>query len=82
MKFHEIPENTQIPAGEYLLHMPSNAVVVCGRHRTAESKIQAMTNGQVFEDEISNFKRISLTKKERKNNFKSKTCGSCKKVPA
>jgi len=81
VKFHEIAENSQIPAGEYLLHIPSNIVVVCGKHRQAESKIQAMTSGQVFEDEVSNFKRISLTKKERRSSFKSKTCGNCKKAP-
>lgn len=81
MKLHEIKENTRIPAGEYLLHIPSNAVVVCGNHRTEESMIQVMAAGEVFEDSVQNFNRISLTRKERKRNFVSKGCGSCKKFP-
>ena len=57
MKFVEITEEQKAFLGEFLLHEPTNSIVMCGAFMG--DKIRALNNGKLFEDVKSNFKKIS-----------------------
>tara|TARA_R100000008_G_scaffold47750_1_gene28297 strand:- start:745 stop:990 length:246 start_codon:yes stop_codon:yes gene_type:complete len=78
MDFTEIGEETKVFPGEYLLHTPSNRIVVCGAFNRGDNLIRAFGNGKYVEDVIHQFKKIELTKVEQKKARKTKRCGKCK----
>jgi len=78
MDFAEISEETKVFPGEYLLHAPTNQIVVCGAFNRCENFIRAFGNGKYVEDVIHQFKKIELTRTERKKARKTKRCGKCK----
>jgi hypothetical protein len=78
MEFFDIHTNSKAHPGEYLLHIPSKKIVVCGAFKPKEGKIKALSNGRLFEDAIKNFQKIKLTREERKSRSASR-CGGCKK---
>ena len=49
MNFQEITENSKVFPGEYLLHIPSNQIVICGAYKPSEGKIKALANGRLME---------------------------------
>jgi hypothetical protein len=57
MKFVEITEEQKAFPGEFLLHEPTNSIVMCGAFMG--DKIRALNNGKLFEDVKRNFKKIS-----------------------
>jgi hypothetical protein len=78
MNFQEITEGNKVFPGEYLLHIPSNQIVVCGAYKPSEGKIRALANGRLMEDAIVNFKKIKLSKNEKKKRT-VRQCGGCKR---
>ena len=76
MKFVEITEEQKAFPGEFLYHEPTSAIVMCGAFMG--DKIKALNNGKLFEDVKSNFKKIQLTKEEKKKKFVSR-CKACSK---
>ena len=78
MKFQVITENSKVFPGEYLLHVPSNQIVVCGAYKPMEGKIKALANGRLMEDAVANFQKIKLSKSEQKKKT-VRRCGGCKK---
>lgn len=79
MKFKEITEEVKVFPGEYILHTPTNQVVLCGAFDRESNKIRALASGKMITDTISNFKKIQMDKKERKNRRPRKRCGGCGK---
>lgn len=78
MEFIEINEDSKVYPGEYLLHIPTNRVVICGAFIKEERLIKALKEGQLITESISNFKKIKITNKEKRLR-RIRTCGSCKK---
>ena len=79
MNFIEIENDAKVFTGEYILHIPTNQVVLCGAFNRAEGAIRVLARGKMFTDSISNFKKINMSNKERKESARSGRCGSCKK---
>ena len=78
MEFHEIKEDSMVYPGEYLLHEPSQEIVLCGAYVKSEGKIKALRQGRLMEDKIENFRKIWTSKKEMKENKRFEKCGGCK----
>jgi len=78
MNFAEISEEAKVFPGEYLLHSPTNQVVLCGAFNRKENFIRAFGNGKYLEDSIDKFKKIQISSQEQKAIRKTKTCGGCK----
>ena len=80
MEFYEIEETDKVSAGEYILHKPSQSVVLCGTFSRNNNEIKALNNGKLIEDVIQNFQKIKMPKKERYRPRAVASCGSCKKI--
>lgn len=78
MKFEEIEENSKVFPGEYLLHQPTQQIVMCGAFKKSEGTIKALAQGKLIEDRIEHFRKIYLSKKEREQR-RARSCGGCKK---
>ena len=74
MEFYKIEEEAKIFPGEYLLHLPTNQIVLCGAFKRVQGLIKYMAHGRLAEDKIENFNKI---KKER-GLKRTKGCGGCK----
>jgi hypothetical protein len=80
VKFAAIESESTVHPGEYLLHSPSQQIVLCGAFKRAEGKIKVMVNGRIMEDVISNFQKILVNKKDRQQERAlRRSCGGCKK---
>ena len=80
MKFIAIEAEATVYPGEYLLHSPSQQIVLCGAFKRGEGKIKVMVNGRIMEDTISNFQKILVNKKDRQRERTiRRACGGCKK---
>ena len=77
MEFQEITPDSKVHPGEYLLHQPSQEIVLCGAYIKTEGKIRALRQGRLMEDKIENFRKIQLNKTERKERS-AKGGGGCK----
>jgi len=77
VNFTEISENTKVHPGEYILHVPSNQIVLCGAFNKKLNEIRVLANGKMFSDKVANFKKINLSTKERKE-IKKKRCKGCR----
>ena len=75
MEFYTIEEEAKVFPGEYLLHVPSNKIVLCGAFKPAEGLIKYMEQGRVAEDKIENFNKIKNAHRRRRR----RGCGGCKK---
>tara|TARA_R100001591_G_scaffold97814_1_gene103894 strand:+ start:5 stop:238 length:234 start_codon:yes stop_codon:yes gene_type:complete len=76
MKFEKIIEESKVYPGEYLLHEPSRQIVLCGAFNYDEDFIRCLLNGNLITDKVENFKKIVMSRKERKQN-NSKRCKGC-----
>jgi len=76
MKFYDIDKDSEIIPGEFLLHIPSKAIVLCGAYDGVS--VRALDGGKLFEDNVENFKKIIITTRERKTHYVAgcKGCGS------
>jgi hypothetical protein len=79
MEFEEIKNDIKAYPGEFLLYKPTNQIVVCGAFKVKEGTIKAMSNGQLIEDKIHNFRKIQVRRAEWKKNKSRRSCGGCKK---
>lgn len=77
MKFVEISHDTKVFPGEYILHVPTNQVVLCGAFSRSQDMIRALASGKVVVDKISQFRKIELTK-EQKRQKRRGNCSNCK----
>ena len=75
MKFYEITESEKVLPGEYVLHVPTNQVVLCGSFDRMNNKMRVLANGKMMIDTIANFKKIQANTKDRK---KMRRCRRCK----
>ena len=78
MEFYDISDDVKAHPGEYLLHIPSKQIVMCGAYKAANGTIRALHNGRLMEDKIANFQKIKLSQSERRERTPS-GCGGCKK---
>jgi len=80
MEFEEISDSKLLRPGEMILHSPTHTVVVYAA--LVDETVRAFMNGALMEDELANFKKIVMTKKqyrERPRASRCKGCGSNKK---
>tara|TARA_B100000131_G_scaffold245536_1_gene238344 strand:+ start:153 stop:398 length:246 start_codon:yes stop_codon:yes gene_type:complete len=81
MKFEEITDTSLLKPGEMIFHTPSDSIVVYAA--LVEDTVRVFTNGTLLEDEVQNFKKIVITKKQFKkykiSGGRCKGCGSKKK---
>ena len=77
MKFTDIAEDLSVFPGEYILHKPSSSIVMAGAFNREDNLIRAFKDGKLFEDVISNFQKVELSKKQYKQ-YKDRKCGKCK----
>lgn len=78
MKFYEITEELKVFPGEYVLHTPTQQIALVGSFNRAENKIRALINGKMVHDQISNFHKIQLSKKEKEKSKVIKRCKGCR----
>ena len=74
MEFYKIEEEAKVFPGEYLLHVPSNQIVLCGAFKPTQGLIKYMAQGRLAEDKIENFNKIKTNKRMKPR----KSCGGCK----
>jgi len=74
MEFYKIEEEAKVFPGEYLLHVPSNQIVLCGAFKRIQGLIKYMAHGKLAEDKIENFNKIKTNKRMKPR----KSCGGCK----
>ncbi len=77
MKFTEISKDDSVFPGEYILHSPSNTIVLVGAYNEENDFIRVFKDGKLFEDKVHSFKKILIDRSDAKV-FKIKGCGSCK----
>ncbi len=76
MKFIEITENLKATPGEYIYHVPTKQIVMCGSFNRTQNRINALGVGKMVTDVIQNFKKIELSPEERaRKNAGCKGCG-------
>ena len=76
MKFEVITEDAKVHPGEYVLHEPSQEIVMCGAFNRELNFIRAVGRGKSMKDEIANFRKIVLTREEMKETRASR-CKGC-----
>jgi len=76
MKFNNIEDSDIVSPGEYVFYEPRQEVVLCGAFNRKENFIKVLCRGQLVEDEISKFKKIQLTVKE-KHQRRISRCKGC-----
>jgi len=78
MEFQEINEDLVVYPGEYILHKPSQQIVLCGSFKRSAGVIKVLANGRLMEDKIENFQKINLNSKEQREKVISR-CKGCKR---
>ena len=58
MEFRKIKDETEVNAGEYLLHKPTNHIVLCGAVKRQEGIIRYLAGTRLGEDKIDNFRKM------------------------
>ena len=64
MEFREIEETDKITPGEYLLHKPTNQIVMCGAFMREASRIKVVVNGRVMIGATKDFQKIYMDPSE------------------
>ena len=77
MEFYEIGKEDYVSEGEYVLHIPSETVVLCGDFSRENNNIAALKDGKFIEDTIDNFKKIKIIKAVYRTKA-HRRCGVCK----
>ena len=76
MTFYPIEENVKVYPGEYVLHVPSHRIVLCGAFIPTKGILKGMVQGGLIEDKIENFNKIKMTRKEHQEKIGG--CNGCK----
>ena len=61
MKFEEITDRKLLQPGEMIFHIPTQSIVIYAA--LVEDTVRAFTNGTLLEDELPNFKKIIISRK-------------------
>ena len=77
MEFFEITDDLKATPGEYIYHIPSRQIVLCGSFNRSKDMIRALSNGRLFADSIKNFKKIKISRGERRRHHSE--CKGCRK---
>jgi len=77
VKFIDIGDGDSVFPGEYILHSPTNSVVLVGAFNKDKNFIRVFKDGRLFEDAVTSFKKILVDRTEAKA-YQKKGCGSCK----
>ena len=86
MEFYEIDKEDKVSPGEYVLHEPTQTVVLCGVFSRDRNEIKALSHsaapgsGRLIEDSIDNFKKIKVPRNKKYERKYTASCGSCKKI--
>jgi hypothetical protein len=75
MKFEEISDSKLLRPGEMILHTPTHTIVVYAA--LVEDTVRVFANGALLEDELANFKKIVLTKKQYRAGLQVSRCKGC-----
>ena len=76
MKFEDIKKESKVFPGEYLLHSPTNQIVLVGAFNFDQDFIKCLNNGRLMTDSVKNFKKIQMSRKEiNQNRTRCKGCG-------
>lgn len=76
MKLVDIETVHDVFPGEYLFHEPTSRMGLCGSLDEVSNTAKVLVNGKLLEDNISNFKKISLTPEEARTSRASR-CKGC-----
>jgi hypothetical protein len=76
MKFVEIKEESKVYPGEYLLYEPTQIIVLCGAFNRGQDMIRAYGQGKYFEGKIEQFRKIEMSVKQHKEQYRSR-CKGC-----
>tara|TARA_B100000427_G_scaffold289123_1_gene264648 strand:- start:105 stop:341 length:237 start_codon:yes stop_codon:yes gene_type:complete len=63
MKFIDIDNEATVSPGEYVLHVPTKSIVLCGAFIREENMMKVLGQGSYFTDSIDKFKKIEVNKK-------------------
>ena len=66
MEFEKITDKIKVHPGEYILHKPTQQIVLCGAYKPDAGTIKAIAKGRVLEDKIENFQKIKVKKNTRR----------------
>ncbi len=64
MEFYRITEDVSAFPGEYLFHVPTKQIVLCGSFNRRRDQVKALGQGKMISDSIKNFRKIKLTDDE------------------
>ena len=74
MELIEITEKQKTLPGEYIYHIPSREVVLCGSFNREKNQIRVLARGRLFVDKIDNKSWVNMSKlkkiKKRQKTFK------------
>ena len=76
MEFIDITEGKEPFAGEYIYHVPTRGIVLCGGYDPEKDSVQVYGGGKVFRDRLTNFKKIKTPTALRV--LPTRSCGGCK----
>ena len=78
MNLYEISDDLKVYPGEYVFHVPTKQIVLCGSFMREKKQMRVLVSGKMFTDNIDNFRKIKLSRSENKQ-IKPKGCSGCKK---
>jgi hypothetical protein len=78
MELYEITEDLKVSPGEYVMHIPTKSLVLCGKFTRVQNKIRALGHRGMFEDSIENFRKIKLDQEEHLARREAR-CSKCGK---
>jgi len=76
MKYLEITKDDELSGGEYLLHVPTNTIVICGQMNLEQGTIRVLSR-HMREDSLENFRRIASEGGQQQPHHE-RGCGGCK----
>jgi hypothetical protein len=76
VKFIEIKDTDRVNPGEYILHTPSNKIVLCGSFNREKNLVRVLVDGKLQEDIIENFQKIHVNRHDRQKMSFSR-CKGC-----
>tara|TARA_R100000234_G_scaffold109917_1_gene82055 strand:+ start:1254 stop:1490 length:237 start_codon:yes stop_codon:yes gene_type:complete len=78
MEFYKITEDIKAYPGEYIYHVPTKQIVLCGSFNREQNCIRVLSRGRLFTDKIQNFQKIMVKQREAKK-YKTSGCKGCGK---
>jgi hypothetical protein len=76
VEFTPITENLKVAAGEYIFHVPTQQIVLCGSFSKATNTITGLGQQGMISDMIENYQKIYMSAEELENS-RSAPCKGC-----